>query len=66
MTSFMQNSESQEQEKERQRNHLQLINMIANLREEGERQLRSMPLGVSQSRRQLLAVSLAWLNWVDT
>ena len=66
MTSFMQNSESQEQEKERQRNHLQLIDMIANLREEGERQLRSMPLGVSQSRRQLLPVSLAWLNWVDT
>ena len=62
----MQNSESQEQEKERQRNHLQLIDMIANLREEGERQLRSMPLGVSQSRRQLLPVSLAWLNWVDT
>ena len=65
MTSMVQNSESQEQEKERQRNHMQLIDMIAKLREEGERQLRSMPLGESQSRRQLLPVSLAWLNCVD-
>jgi hypothetical protein len=65
MTSMVQDSESQEREKERQRNHIQLIDMIAKLREEGVRQLRSMPLEVSQSREQLLPVSLAWLYCVD-
>ena len=61
---MVQNSESQEREKERQRNHLQLFDMIAKLREE-VRMLHSIPLQVSQSHEQLLPVSLARLYCVD-
>jgi hypothetical protein len=61
---MVQNSESQERERERQRNHQELINMIAILREE-TRKLHSTPLEASQSREQLLPVSLAWLYCVD-
>jgi hypothetical protein len=61
---MMQDSESQEREKERQRNHRQLIDMIANLREE-VRRLHSIPLEASRSHEQLLLVSLAWLYCVD-
>ena len=59
-----QNSESQEREKERQRNHLQLMDTIAKIREE-VRRLRTIPSEVSQSHDQLLPVSLAWLYCVD-
>jgi len=54
---MVQTSESQEQKKEQQNNHLQLIDMIAHLLEE-VRKLHSIPLEVSQSREQLLPVSL--------
>jgi hypothetical protein len=40
-----------------------LIDMIAKLRE--VRKLHSIPLEASQSREQLLPVSLAWLYCVD-
>jgi hypothetical protein len=58
---MVQSSESQEREKERQRNHLQVIDMIAKLRDE-VRNLHSIPL---ESRKQLLQVSLAWLYCAD-
>ena len=61
---MVQNSESQEREKERQRNHLQLMDTIAKLREE-VRRLHTISLEVPQSREQLLPVSLAWLYCVD-
>ena len=61
---MVQNSENQEQKKEQQRNHQQLIDMIAKLRED-VRKLHSVPLETSQSRDQLLPVSLAWLYCVD-
>jgi hypothetical protein len=61
---MVQSSESQEREKERQLNHLQLIDMIAKLRGE-VRNLHSIPLEASQSRKQVLQVSLAWLYCVD-
>jgi hypothetical protein len=64
VSSMVQSSESQEQEKERQRNHLQLTDMIAKLRDE-VRNLHSIPLEASQSRKQLLQVSLAWLYCTD-
>lgn len=54
-----QKTESQEREKERQRNHQQLIDMIAKLLEE-VRKLHSIPLEASQLREQLLPVSLTW------
>jgi hypothetical protein len=57
--------QSQEREKERQRNHLQLIDMIAKLREEVQIP-RPIPLKVTQSMvEQLPPVSLAWLYCVD-
>ena len=56
---MVQNSESQEREKERQRNHLQLLDMITKLQEE-VRKLHSTPLEVSQSHEELLPVSLTW------
>jgi hypothetical protein len=61
---MVQNSESQEREKEQQRNHLQLMDTIAKLREE-VRKLHTIPLEASQSREQLLLVSLVWLYCVD-
>ncbi len=61
---MVQNSESQEREKERQRNHQQLVDVIAKLREE-VRKLHSIPLEASRSPEQLLPVSLAWLYCVD-
>jgi len=61
---MLQNSESQEREKERQRNYLQLFDMIAKLRDE-VRKLHSIPLEASPSREQLLLVSLAWLYCLD-
>ena len=62
-TSMLQNNGNQEREKERQRNHQQLIDVIVTLREE-VRKLHAMPLEASQSREQLLLVSLAWLYYV--
>jgi hypothetical protein len=59
-----QKSEIQEREKERQRNHQELIDIITKLREE-TRKLHSIPLEASQSREQLLPVSLTWLYCVD-
>jgi hypothetical protein len=64
VVSMMQNSENPERKKEQQRNHLQLIDMIAILREE-VRKLHSIPSEASQSREQLLLVSLVWLYCVD-
>jgi hypothetical protein len=61
---MVQNSESQEREKERQLNHQQQIDMIAKLRDE-VRKLHSVPSEASQSRKQVLQVSLAWLYCVD-
>ena len=61
---MVQNSENQEQKKEQLRNHQQLIDMIAKLRDD-VRRLHSTPLETSQSREQLLPVSLAWLYCVD-
>ena len=61
---MVQNSEGQEQKKDQQRNHQQLVDMIAKLRED-VRKLHSVPLETSQSRDQLLPVSLAWLYCVD-
>ncbi|KAF8496699.1 hypothetical protein F5888DRAFT_1832576 [Russula emetica] len=52
-SAIVQKSESQEREKERQRNYLALIDMIAKLREE-VRKLHSIPLEASQSYEQLL------------
>jgi hypothetical protein len=60
---MVQNSESREREKERQRDHLQLIDLIAKLRQDVQK-LHSMLLGALQSREQL-PVSLAWLYCVD-
>jgi hypothetical protein len=60
---MMQNSESQEREKARQRNHLQLIDMIAKLRED-VRKLHSIVLEALPSREQP-PVSLTWLFCVD-
>ena len=67
VASFMvQNSESQEREKERQRNYLQLIDMIAKLREEIRKlHWHSIPLEALQSLEELLPVSLAWFYCVD-
>jgi hypothetical protein len=62
-SSMVQNSESREREKERQRDHLQLIDLIAKLRQDVQK-LHSMLLGALQSREQL-PVSLAWLYCVD-
>jgi hypothetical protein len=62
---MVQNSESQTREQERQLNHQQLIDMIAKLREE-IRRLHSIPLEASQSREQLLPVSLVRLYCVNT
>jgi hypothetical protein len=60
---MVQNSESQEREKERQRNHLQLIDVIAKLREDIQKLhsilLEALPL------REELPVSLAWLYCMD-
>jgi hypothetical protein len=61
---MVQSSENQERRKEQQRNHLQLMDVIAKLREE-VRKLHTIPLEASQSREQLLLVSLAWLYCVD-
>jgi hypothetical protein len=61
---MVQNSESQEREKERQLNHQQQIDMIAKLRDE-VRKLHSVPSEASQSRKQVLQVSLARLYCVD-
>jgi hypothetical protein len=61
---MLQNSANHEQKKEQQRNHQQLIDMIAKLRED-VRKLHSVPLETSQSHDQLLPVSLAWLYCVD-
>ena len=53
---MVQDRQSQEREKKRQRDHEQLVDMIAKFREV----LRpSIPLEASQSREQLLKVSLA-------
>ena len=52
------NNESQEQERERRRNHQQLTEVVASLREE-VRKLHTTPLEESQSPEQLLPVSLA-------
>ena len=60
---MVQNSKSHEREKERQRNYLQLFDMIAKLRDD-VRKLHSIPLEVSQSHEQLLPVSLTWLYCV--
>jgi hypothetical protein len=62
-SSMVKNSESREREKERQGNHLLLIDMIGKLQE--ERILHSIPFGVSQSRERLPPVSLAWVYCVD-
>jgi hypothetical protein len=62
---MVQHGENQEREKERQRNHQQLVDVIAKLREE-VRKLHSIPLEASRSPEQLLPVSLAWLYFVDT
>ena len=61
---MVQSSEIQERIKQ-QRNHQQLIDMVAKLRED-VRKLHSIPLETSQSREQLLPVSLAWINCVNT
>ena len=55
--------DSQEREKARERNHLQLIDMVAQLRED-VRKLQSMLLEALPSREQTL-VSLAWLYCAD-
>ena len=62
---MMQNSESQKQRKEQQRNHMQLMDTIAKLQEE-VRRLRPVPLEASQPQEQLLPVSPVWLYYVDT
>jgi hypothetical protein len=62
---MVQNSESPKREKERQRNHQQLVEVIATLREE-VRKLHTMPLEASQLPEQLLPVSLAWLHCMNT
>lgn len=56
---MVQKIDSQEQEKARERNHLQLIDMIAQLRED-VRKLPSILLKAPPSREQTL-VSLPWL-----
>ena len=53
---MVQNSENQERRKEQQHNHLQLMDVIAQLREE-VRILHTTPLEASQSREHLLPVS---------
>jgi hypothetical protein len=62
---MIKNSESQEQEMARQRNHQQLVDMIAALLEEvrkiGQFKISEAP----QLREQLLQVSLAWSYCVD-
>jgi hypothetical protein len=50
--------------KELRRNHQELIDMVAKLREE-TRKLHSIPLEALQLRERLLPVSLAWLYCVD-
>jgi len=57
----MQNSENQEQKKEQQRSHRQLIDIIAQVLEE-VRKLRFTPLEASQSHEQLLPVSLRYCS----
>lgn len=62
---MVQNSESHEQEEERQRNHQQLKGVIAALRENA-RKLYSMPLEVSQSPPEKhQPVSQEWFHCVD-
>jgi hypothetical protein len=56
---MVQNSENQERDEERQRNHLQLIDVIAKLREDIQK-LHSIVLEALQLREEL-PVSLAWL-----
>jgi hypothetical protein len=60
---MVQNSENQERRKERQLNHLQLMDVIAKLRDE-VRKLQPIRLESSQSFEQL-PVSLGWLYCVD-
>ena len=64
-SSMVQNSENERRRIEQRRNHMQLMDTIAQLREE-VRRLRTIPSEVSQSHDQLLPVSLAWLYCVDT
>jgi hypothetical protein len=62
---MLQNSENEKRRKEQQLYHMQLMDTIAQLREE-VRRTRTTPSEVSQSHDQLLPVSLAWLYCVDT
>ena len=64
-SSMVQNSENEKRRKEQQHNHMQLMDTIAQLREE-VRRLRTIPSEVSQSHDQLLPVSLAWLYSVES
>jgi len=66
-SSMVQSSESQEREKERQCNHQQLIDMIAELREE-LRKLHSIPLQVVPSPRSKAADCECFktLSWIIT
>ena len=61
---MVQNSESKEREKERQRIHQQLVEVIATLREE-VRKLHTMSSEASQLPEQLLPVSLTWVYRMD-
>jgi hypothetical protein len=64
-SNMVQNWENQERKKGQQRDHLELVDMIAKLRDE-VRQLQSVLLGEgSQSRDQVLPVSLTWLDCLD-
>ena len=64
-SSMVQSSENERRRREQQHNHMELMDTIAQLREE-VRRLRTIPSQVSQSHDQLLPVSLAWLYCVDT
>ena len=57
-------SESQEHEMGRQRDHQQLFDMIADLREEVLKRGRLITSEAPQSREPLLQVSLAWPHCV--
>ena len=62
---MVQSSENQEREKERRRNHQELVDVIAKLRDE-VRKLQPIPLEASQQPEELLPVSLTWLYGVGT
>lgn len=58
-------SETQEQEMARQRDHQQILDMIADLREEMQKRERSIALEAPHWHELLPQVSLTWPHCVD-